>query len=174
MACTVIAGDLSSETPHKWLEPTNVLQLGANLTALLGFVAILRQMIPVDEYVDRLSDVVAPYVEILNPFAYFDIPESNGELPNDLFEAVRTHLSSTTARSSHKASLVRSKGASKISYTMSAGSHWTQETFQGHPVWWNLFHEKPAVGSDNKLQPSRSFTLKIHKRHRAKVRLLLY
>lgn len=163
-------------------------ELLSYLGSLIGLLTVAQTMLH-SLLATPMMGVVAALVcrarDVLSRFHYVEVPEYDEScLPNELYGAIKLHLSaSITAASAHSTAkrLKLFRTATSSEFTWSPGHHeLVPITFSGARVFWEHYTSQEPTSPPHSMhstlwnRPSlpdekRSYILKLHKKHKSRV-----
>lgn len=162
------------------MKPTAAL---AYLGSILGMITVAQTMMhtlippPLRHLLRRLFDRLKEHFTL---YHYIDIPENDdSSLTNELYGAVKLHLSANAMSYAPKAKrvkLCRTLNSAEITWSP-ARSQQVPMSFQGASVWWEHHITRPQTPEsrqwrsyrDEEVEDRRKYTLRIHKCHKERI-----
>lgn len=149
-------------------------ELWAYFGSLLGFAAfaqtILHSVLPLEVRL-MLGRLTSGLADWFSSYSFIDIPEFDGVTSNELYSAIKLHLSTSSSLRARRFHLCRPVNSSNFSYSP-ANNERLPETFEGANVWWeHHVTVKENRGYSWRPMPdeNRCFILKVHKNDKDRV-----
>lgn len=151
-------------------------ELWTYVGSLLGFIAfgqtILNSLLPLELRL-ILARLTSRIVDQVSNYSFIDIPEYDGVTSNEVYGAVKLHLSGTSPLRASRLNLCRPTNSSCFTYSP-ANNERIPETFKDAKVWWeHQVTTKEQHHSSYSWRPmpdeNRCFILKVHKKDKDRV-----
>ncbi|KAL4182143.1 hypothetical protein AMTRI_Chr12g241050 [Amborella trichopoda] len=146
-------------------------EVWASLASVMGVIAFIQALLHTvlpPEFRSMLTSFFARFSSVFSPFCYFDIHDSDGVSPNDLYSSVQLYLSRSASTLASRASLSRLSNSSAFTFSLSS-NHILKDSFNGAiPVWEHIISQRQAQTISWRPMPEekRMFVLKMHKKDR--------
>lgn len=142
--------------------------------SLMGLIAlgqtILNSILPMGARM-VLARLFARIADYISKYAFIDIPEFDSVTNNELYSAIKLHLSSTTPLQAKRLHVCRSMNSTSFTFS-AANNERLPETFQGTQVFWEhrvIPKEHHSHSWRHMPDEKRSFILKVHKKDKDRI-----